>query len=476
MTMDLKDFYLNTPMARYEYMRIPISAIPECIMIQYNLAPLVHNGFVMVEIRKGMYGLPQAGLIAQLRLIAHLATFGYHPAKHTAGLFLHATRPISFTLCVDDFGVKYVGREHAEHLLGALESLYSVTCDWDGKNYTGLTLDWDYTARTVDISMPGYIEKALARFAHPPPARPHHSPHAWAAPVFGASQQLTAPADTSPPLNSAGLSFLRQVIGTLLFYARAVDNTLLVALGSLASAQADGTDASLAAVTDLLNYCATHHDATVRFHASDMALHIHSDASYLSVAKARSRAGGYFFLSDRLADPTKAPPINSPPPPFNGPILVNSSILKSVLASAAEAELGALFYNGKDGAALRTTLTEMGHPQTATPIQTDNACAAGIANDTVKQRRSKAIDMRFYWIKDRVANGEFIVHWRRGLDNDADYFTKHHAPSHHRCMRSRYLHDPSSIIPDLARGCVDTTSLQMTDVTNDKRQTALFTG
>jgi hypothetical protein len=229
-------------------------------------------------------------------------------------------------------------------------------------------------------------------------------------------------------------------------------------------------------VTDLLNYCATHPDAVVRYHASDMALHIHSDASYLSVAKARSRAGGYFFLSDRLLDPKHVPSIDSPPPRFNGPVLVNSTILKSVLASAAEAELGALFYNGKDGAALRTTLEEMGHPQTATPIQTDNACAAGIANDTVKQRRSKAIDMRFYWIKDRVAQGDFLVHWRRGLENDADYFTKHHAPSHHRCMRSRYLHDPGSIIPDLARGCVDMTSVPMTDVTNDKRQPRIFTG
>jgi hypothetical protein len=109
------------------------------------------------------------------------------------------------------------------------------------------------------------------------------------------------------------------------------------------------------------------------------------------------------------------------------------------MSSATEAELGALFYNAKDGVWLRTTLDEMGHPQPATPIQTDNACASGIANDTVKQRRSKAIDMRFYWVKDRVSKGQFLVHWRRGTDNLADYFTKHHSPSHHRLMRSRYL-------------------------------------
>ena len=111
------------------------------------------------------------------------------------------------------------------------------------------------------------------------------------------------------------------------------------------------------------------------------------------------------------------------------------------MASATEAEMGGLFYNAKDGAMLRTVLEEMGHPQGATPIQTDNTCAAGIVNATVKQRRSKAIDMRFYWVRDRVNQGQFLVHGRRGADNLADYFTKHHSPAHHRLMRSRYLLD-----------------------------------
>jgi hypothetical protein len=98
-----------------------------------------------------------------------------------------------------------------------------------------------------------------------------------------------------------------------------------------------------------------------------------------------------------------------------------------------------LFHNGKEAAMLRTTLEDMGHPQPATPIQTDNACASGICNETVKQRRSKAMDMRFYWIRDRVKQGQFLVHWRKGSENLADYFTKHHSPSHHRKIRSQYL-------------------------------------
>jgi hypothetical protein len=95
MTIDISDFYLNTPMEHYEYMRIPTSAIPDCIMTEYKLEPLVHNGFVVVELRKGIYGLPQAGLLANLQLKRHLADNDYHPVEHTAGLYRHRTRPIT---------------------------------------------------------------------------------------------------------------------------------------------------------------------------------------------------------------------------------------------------------------------------------------------------------------------------------------------------------------------------------------------
>jgi hypothetical protein len=126
---------------------------------------------------------------------------------------------------------------------------------------------------------------------------------------------------------------------------------------------------------------------------------------------------------------------------INGAIHIHCSIISAVLSSATEAKLGALFDNCKDASPFRITLDELGHPQSATRANTDNSCAAGIANDNVKQRRSKAIDMRFYWVKDRVRQGQFLIYWARGKDNLADYFTKHHSPAHHRLMRSRYLLD-----------------------------------
>lgn len=301
------------------------------------------------------------------------------------------------------------------YLLQTLQQHYEITIDWTGGQYLGLNLDWDYTKGTVDISMPGYIERALLRFNHPPPKRAQHSPHAWTAPTYGAKVQLTDEPDNTAPLSNQGITFLQQIIGTLLYYARAVDNTLLVAISSLSTQHAKGTAATMQAAVHLLNYCATHPDAVVRFHRSDMVLHIHSDASYLSVSDARSRLGGFFFLGPHpTTDPAAQPSC------INGPVLINSTIIQSVMSSAAEAELGALFYNAKDGANLRNTLSDLGYPQPATPIQTDNACASGIANDTVRQRRSKAMDMRFYWIKDRVKQGHFVIFWHRGIDNDAD--------------------------------------------------------
>ena len=450
-TMDISDFYLNTLMARPEYMRIPLKSIPQQIIDEYHLNDFQHNGYIYFQVDKGLYGLVQAGKLAYDQLLRRLTSAHFYPAPHANGLFLHHTRPISFTLCVDDFGVKYTRKEDIEYLVATLQQDYKLTIDWTGSNYLGLSLQWDYTNRTVDISMPGYIEQALHRFQHPSPARPQHSPHAWTAPDYGATTQWAMDEDHSPALHTTELKTLQQILGTLLYYARDVDNTMLVAISTLASVQAKGTEATMVAAIQLLNYCATHPNASVRYKASDMILHVHSDASYLSVHGARSRVGGYFFLSQ--TPPPNGYPPNASQAPLNGPVHVNSIIMTNVMSSAAEAELGALFHNCKDAEMLRSVLIAMGHPQPATPVQTDNACASGIANDTVKQKRSRAMDMRFYWVRDRVRQDHFYIFWAPGDINIADYYTKHFAPSHHRVIRSTVLHSPSA--HSAMQGCVD---------------------
>ena len=135
-----------------------------------------------------------------------------------------------------------------------------------------------------------------------------------------------------------------------------------------------------------------------------MILAVHSDAGYLNEPNARSRAGGYFYLS---SDDTF--------PPNNGAILNVAQIIKHVISSAAEAELGALFINAKEAKFkyIRRILQEMGHEQPPTPIQMDNSTAEGVINNKIQPKRTKAMDMRFYWL--------------RCGQNLADYWTKHHA-------------------------------------------------
>jgi hypothetical protein len=281
--------------------------------------------------------------------------------------------------------------------------------------------------------MPGYVEKAIHRFTHPNPPRPQHSPHPWIAPTYGASIQYAAPDDESKPLDAHGITRLQQIIGTLLFYARAVDNTMLVALGTLASSQTKGTDNTMEATMQLLDYAATHPDAAIRYHKSDMVLYVHSDASYLSEPGARSRVGGIFYLGNH-DEPTEVPRPN-------GPIHVETRILKHVMAAASEAEVAALFHNGQETVFLRQVLKEMGREQMGpTRIITDNSTAHGFANNQTKLKRSKAMDMRFHWIPDRVAQGQLTITWAKGETNHADYYTKHHPTTHHQKVRPIYLH------------------------------------
>jgi hypothetical protein len=124
-------------------MRLPLSIIPEEIITKYNLRAILVGGWVYLEIRKGMYGLKQAGLLANQLLQQRLAHYGYYPSRHIPGLWLHKTRSIAFTLVVDDFAVKYVGKDNSHHLRNALLCHYEITSDWGGTVYSGMTLKWD---------------------------------------------------------------------------------------------------------------------------------------------------------------------------------------------------------------------------------------------------------------------------------------------------------------------------------------------
>jgi hypothetical protein len=186
-------------------MRIPLTSIPKYIIDHYALADKAHKGLVLVEINKGMYGLPQSDILASNQLKNHLTTHDYTPCTHTPGLWTHSTRNITFSRVVDDFGNKYTKRDDAIHLLTALEEIYTVTTDLTGSLYLDIILNWDYIRSTVGISMPGYITKTLERVQHTPHSRAEHSPHACSKPIYGTHPQLTSPVDNTALLPQSAL-------------------------------------------------------------------------------------------------------------------------------------------------------------------------------------------------------------------------------------------------------------------------------
>jgi hypothetical protein len=244
-------------------MKIPLALFPQWTSDQYDLTKHALHGFVYLEMRRAVWGLPQAGILANKLLRRRLLPHGYYECANTPGLWKHVSRPISFTLVVDDFGVKYVGKEHATHLIDCIKEKYGVTEDWTGDLYCGIKLKWDYVARTLDISMPGYIKKLLQKYKHRMPKRQQHCPYSPAPKQYGAKAQAPLPVDISPKLSPEEIKEIQRVVGSILYYARAVDITVLMALSSIAIEQTKGTTSTMGKAKQLLDYLATHPDATI---------------------------------------------------------------------------------------------------------------------------------------------------------------------------------------------------------------------
>ena len=445
LTADIKDFYLGTPLEQWEYMRISLKHIPTDIQLKYNLKAFAHNGYVLMEIRKGIYGLKQAGKLAQDRLIAHLAQHGYSQCANTPCLFRHESNGVAFTLVVDDFLIKYTDKAAANHLLAALRELYIVKDDFaTTQKYVGITISHNISRKTINMSMPGYVQKALVRFKRLQ-IKGANSPILYVPPKYGRYSQEVYPDSDSTPLSAAQLLELQEIVGVFLFYARAVDPLMITAINKIGSSQADATTNVFAQIDRFIAYASRFPNSSMCIRASDMKLYCHSDASYLSEPNSRSRAGGYLFLGE-------CKPGDTP----NAAIQYFSVIITTVVSSATEAEYAALFMTGQSAISIRHTLEDLGYPQGVTNIVCDNKCAVGIANKTLKQKRSKTIDMRFHWIRDQVDLKTFGITWLEGRYNLADFFTKAH-PVHHHLSQSKLYAESEPLSNHeafLARGCV----------------------
>ena len=263
-------------------MKILLAHIPDEIIAEYALKSKVnHDGAIYIEIQKGMYGLLQAGMLANKILKRRLAKHGYYEVRHTPGYWRQVWRPINFTLVVDDFGMGYEDNEHALHLLQTLHQYYkAVSVDWTGTLYCSITLKWDYLKRTCKLSMPGYVQHALNKFQYgiKNTHKATDAPHPYKA-TKKHGLPMTHPTDDSARLSPQAIKHLQQIMSTFLFYSRAVDPTMLMALTIIATEQTQGTHTTKEKAEHFLMYAASHPDTTIKFYESDMILKIYSDAS-----------------------------------------------------------------------------------------------------------------------------------------------------------------------------------------------------
>jgi hypothetical protein len=193
-----------------------------------------------------------------------------------------------------------------------------------GNKLAGISIQWDYPGKRCQLSMPGYIDYLLLKFKHPCPTKPRLLPYACLPISYGAKTQLTPEGDTPALLDDKRKHRIQEIVGSLLYYARAVDNKLLVAISAIAARQAQATVATELAVNLLLDYVSTYPNKGIVYHASDMILCAHADAGFLNESQSRSRVGAHIYLSENDAFPR-----------FNGAVLsiallqLNLNLLRS---------------------------------------------------------------------------------------------------------------------------------------------------
>ena len=183
-------------------MHLKISDLPKSVVQQYNLKEKsTKDMYIHLEIKRVMYGLPQVGLIAQQLLEKLLNKKGCKQRNITQGFQTHDWCLIFSALFIDDFGVKYVSKQHADHLMTVLRKYYKISRDWRGKRYLDLDLDWDYDNHKVHLSILGYVAEALTTFQHKHPHKRQDQPYPHTKPKYGVKDQYVEATYKSPPFS-----------------------------------------------------------------------------------------------------------------------------------------------------------------------------------------------------------------------------------------------------------------------------------
>ena len=255
--------------------------------------------------------MPQSVALAQALLEKRLKVHNYYQCPLTPGLWIYTWRPIIFCLLIYDFGVDYVGEQHALHHKQALAEHYELTENWKGDLYSGINLEWNYdpihSKQTIRLTMDDYIANLRVKYYHPEPRKLQHSPYKNAPIIYGSKVKYAAKVDDSPTLYSDDILRMQSIVSTLLFYGWSVNNKLLVDLSELRQQQTVATQATNDAIMQILDYISTYPSNGITFRARNMILAAHSDAAYLNFTKAYSRDGPPIRLSEDFAVKTHNP-------------------------------------------------------------------------------------------------------------------------------------------------------------------------
>jgi hypothetical protein len=297
-SIDLKNFYLDTPMPEPDYVCIKILDIPNKFIDKYKITGLDQDGWIYFEIYQGCYGRLQAGILANDLLCSCLEVKDFYEVALALGLWCHKWRPIQYCLIIDNFGVKYVGLEHFNYLLSILKKFHGVQYNMAGDKFAGMDIEWNRAARCCHISLPGYISMLLLKFKYPHPAKPRLSPCRCLPIACSAKSHITPDPDSSELLHASCKRLMQEIVGSLLYYARAVDNKLLIVLSTITACQAKATVATEQVVELVLDYVATYPNDGIVYCASNMILCVHADAGFLKDTNSCSRAGAHIYLSE----------------------------------------------------------------------------------------------------------------------------------------------------------------------------------
>ncbi len=221
--------------------------------LKYNVAAMVY---------------PKLVLLAFDLLFGRLEKEGYYEAATSPGLWKHEWRPIQFCLIVNDFGIEYVGIEHFNHLLAVLQGYHQVQTNKAGNKIAGLNVQWDFPSKRVHIDMKYYFIDLLLSLNWRMPKKPLLLPFTAMLIAYGQKNQYTPDKDTSSPLSPECIKCIQKIIKSLLYYAQAVDNKLLVALNAISARQAKATVHMEQLIETLLNYVPTYPNYGIVYRAN----------------------------------------------------------------------------------------------------------------------------------------------------------------------------------------------------------------